>query len=112
MDFPVELYRVADVDENDVYTATKQFDKLAKSISDISSKTTADDWEKMAKTAADIADKGSLTADEKIDVSNGRGTVTGVKTGLYLVYAKPANSARFDTHLCRIWFRLLIMSLP
>ena len=49
----------------------------------------------MAKTAADIADKGSLTADEKIDVSNGRGTVTGVKTGLYLVYAKPANSARF-----------------
>ena len=95
MDFPVELYRVADVDENDVYTATKQFDELAKSISDISSKTTADDWEKMAKTAADIADKGSLTADEVIDVSNGRGNVTGVKTGLYLVYAKPANSARF-----------------
>ena len=77
------------------YTATKQFDELAKSISDISSKTTADDWEKMAKTAADIADKGSLTADEVIDVSNGRGNVTGVKTGLYLVYAKPANSARF-----------------
>ena len=51
-------YRVADVDENDVYTATKQFDELAKSISDVSSKTTADDWEKMAKTAADIADKG------------------------------------------------------
>ena len=95
VDFPVELYRVADVDENDVYTATKQFDELAKSISDISSKTTADDWEKMAKTAADIADKGSLTADEAIDVSNGRGNVTGVKTGLYLVYAKPANSARF-----------------
>ena len=95
MDFPVELYRVADVDENDVYTATKQFDELAKSISDISSKTTADDWEKMAKTAADIVDKGSLTADEAIDVSNGRGNVTGVKTGLYLVYAKPANSARF-----------------
>ncbi len=69
VDFPVELYRVADVDENDVYTATKQFDELAKSISDISSKTTADDWEKMAKTAADIADKGSLTADEVIDVS-------------------------------------------
>lgn len=44
--FPVELYRVADVDENDVYTATKQFDELAKSISDISSKTTADDWER------------------------------------------------------------------
>ena len=84
VDFPVELYRVADVDENDVYTATKQFDELAKSISDISSKTTADDWEKMAKTAADIADKGSLTADEVIDVSNGRGNVTGVKTGLYL----------------------------
>ena len=95
VDFPVELYRVADVDENDVYTATKQFDELAKSISDISSKTTADDWEKMAKTAADIADKGSLTADEVIDVSNGRGNVTGVKTGLYLVYAKPANSERF-----------------
>lgn len=46
VDFPVELYRVADVDENDVYTATKQFDELAKSISDISSKTTADDWER------------------------------------------------------------------
>ena len=95
VDFPVELYRVADVDENDVYTATKQFDELAKSISDVSSKTTADDWEKMAKTAADIADKGSLTADEVIDVSNGKGNVTGVKTGLYLVYAKPADSARF-----------------
>lgn len=36
-----------------------------------------------------------MTADEAIDVSNGRGNVTGVKTGLYLVYAKPANSARF-----------------
>lgn len=44
-----ELYRVADVDENDVYTATKQFAELAKSISDISSKTTADDWEKDGK---------------------------------------------------------------
>ena len=74
---------------------SKYSDELAKSISDISSKTTADDWEKMAKTTADIADKGSLTADEVIDVSNGRGNVTGVKTGLYLVYAKPANSARF-----------------
>lgn len=29
VDFLVELYRVADVDENDVYTATKQFDELA-----------------------------------------------------------------------------------
>ena len=46
VDFPVELYRVADVDENDVYTATKQFAELAKSISDISLKTTADDWER------------------------------------------------------------------
>ena len=47
------FYRVADVDENDVYTATKQFDELAKSISDISSKTTADDWETVSYTHLD-----------------------------------------------------------
>ena len=89
VDFPVELYRVADVDENDVYTSQRSSLMSWLNLYQISAvKTTADDWEKMAKTAADIADKGSLTADEVIDVSNGRGNVTGVKTGLYLVYAK------------------------
>lgn len=105
MDFPVELYRVADVDENDVYTATKQFDELAKSISDISSKTTADDWEKMAKTAADIADKGSLTADEKIDVSNGREPSQVLRRDCIWCMQSRLIRQDLDTHLCRIWFR-------
>lgn len=111
VDFPVELYRVADVDENDVYTATKQFDELAKSISDISSKTTADDWEKMAKTAADIADKGSLTADEVIDVSNGRETSQALRRDCIWCMQSRLIRQDLDTHLCLIWFRLLIMSL-
>mgnify|MGYP000057905260 CR=1 FL=1 len=102
VDFPVELYRVADVDENDVYTATKQFDELAKSISDISSKTTADDWEKMAKTAADIADKGSLTADEAIDVSNGRETSQALRRDCIWCMQSRLIRQDLDTHLCRI----------
>ena len=30
-----------------------------------------------------------------IEVKNGKGSVSGVKTGLYLVYTKPVNSAQY-----------------
>lgn len=92
VDFPVDLYRVADVDENDVYSAVDEFKDLTEAIDAIGSKTTADDWEQIAQKAAAIVDKSSLSPDETISVKNGKGTVSGVKTGLYLVYAKEAMS--------------------
>lgn len=95
VDFPVDLYRVADVDENDVYSAVDEFKDLKESIDAIGSKTTADDWEQIAQKAAGIVDESGISADETINVKNGKGSISGVKTGLYLVYAKEARSSRY-----------------
>ena len=107
VDFPVELYRVADVDENDVYTATKQFDKLAKSISDISSKTTADDWEKMAKTTGDsINHRGISRAMSKLKgtalIVEGAGSIQPMKVFCIEVGEKYKDELRYKL----IWDRL------
>ena len=77
VDFPVELYRVADVDENDVYTATKQFDELAKSIS------------QMEREPSQVLRRDCIWCMQSLLIQ-----------------------LDLDTHLCRIWFRLPITSLP
>ena len=95
VDFPVDLYRVAEVDKNGTYAVTDDYKELSGMVESIDSKTTADDYEKMAKSASEIVDKEGLSADKTIEVKNGKGSVSGVKTGLYLVYTKPVNSAQY-----------------
>ena len=87
---PVNLYKVASVDESGNYTVTDAFTGL-----DLSS-VSADDLDKAAATWAKRAEtaQGKLTDSEgnpvvepteTVTLQNGRGTATGLKTGLYLV---------------------------
>lgn len=79
---PVNLYKVASVDESGNYTATDAFSKL-----DLSS-VSADNLDAAAATLAErAAEAKKLLKDdtEPTTTTQGRGTATGLDTGLYLV---------------------------
>ncbi len=94
VDFEVELYKVASVDENDVYTALDDFSDIKDDLSNVGSKTTAEDWAKIGELAAGDVDEKQMTADAVVSVSDGKGKVE-VSTGLYLVYARPIETERY-----------------
>ena len=81
---PVNLYKVASVDESGNYTATDAFSKL-----DLSS-VSADNLDAAAATWAErAAEAKKLMKDDTepttTTLTQGRGTATGLDTGLYLV---------------------------
>lgn len=81
---PVNLYKVASVDESGNYTATDAFSKL-----DLSS-VSADNLDAAAATRAErAAEAKKLLKDDTepttTTLTQGRGTATGLDTGLYLV---------------------------
>lgn len=81
---PVNLYKVASVDESGNYTATDAFSKL-----DLSS-VSADNLDAAAATWAErAAEAKKLLKDDTepttTTLTRGRGTATGLDTGLYLV---------------------------
>ena len=82
---PVNLYKVASVDESGNYTATDAFSKL-----DLSS-VSADNLDAAAATWAErAAEAKKLLKDDTeptttVTLTQGRGTATGLNTGLYLV---------------------------
>lgn len=81
---PVNLYKVASVDESGNYTGTGAFSKL-----DLSS-VSADNLDTAAATWAErAAEAKKLLKDDTepttVTLTQGRGTATGLKTGLYLV---------------------------
>lgn len=81
---PVKLYKVASVDESGNYTATDAFSKL-----DLSS-VSADNLDAAAATWAErAAEAKKLLKDDTepttTTLTQGRGTATGLDTGLYLV---------------------------
>ena len=81
---PVNLYKVASVDESGNYTATDAFSKL-----DLSS-VSADNLDAAAATWAErAAEAKKLLKDDTepttTTLTQGRGTATGLNTGLYLV---------------------------
>ena len=94
--FPVELYKVADVNQDDIYTATAEFKDMAESFRGISSKTSTDDWEKMAKSALDIVNRDNLNSSAVINVSDGKGTVFNLSTGMYLVHTKEVKTDSYS----------------
>ena len=82
---PVNLYKVASVDVSGNYTATGTFAKL-----DLSS-VSADNLDTAAATWSErVAEAKKLLKDDTeptttVTLTQGRGTATGLKTGLYLV---------------------------
>lgn len=96
-DHPVEidLYRVASVDAGGRYTALDGYSSLQKDLSSVNAATAAQQWEEMAKAAQEIALSGTEAAavsgfEFRAGAEEAARTVSGLKTGLYLVAAKEA----------------------
>ena len=82
---PVNLYKVASVDVSGNYTATGTFAKLdLSSVSADNLDTAAATWSERAAEAKKLL-KDDTEPTTTVTLTQGRGTATGVKTGLYLV---------------------------
>lgn len=85
----VKLYKVADVALNGAYTATEAFDTI--DFSDVDSDTVAAVWEEKAALAKEIVDTTEVEC-KQAECEEGKATFAGLATGMYLVYAQPAES--------------------
>lgn len=94
----VQLYRVASVSAGGTYTVTDAFQGKENdlALSTVNGKTTAEEWQAKAETAAEVVEAGGLQAaaaqnilekDETAE-SGLKDTISGLSTGLYLVYVE------------------------
>lgn len=106
MNLPVEvhLYKVADIDAQGEYTAIGDFRQL--DFSGVDSNTTAEDWETLANEAKALVRPTTEKA-AVITLVNGKGTATGLSTGMYLVDAQQALSDSYQYD-----FNPYLISLP
>lgn len=82
---PVNLYKVASVDESGNYTGTGAFSKLdLSSVSADNLDTAAATWAERAAEAKKLL-KDNTESPTTVTLTQGRGTTTGLDTGLYLV---------------------------
>ena len=82
---PVNLYKVASVDESGNYTGTGAFSKLdLSSVSADNLDTAAATWAERAAEAKKLL-KDDTESPTTVTLTQGRGTATGLDTGLYLV---------------------------
>lgn len=82
---PVNLYKVASVDESGNYTGIGAFSKLdLSSVSADNLDTAAATWSERAAEAKKLL-KDDTEPTTTVTLTQGRGTATGLKTGLYLV---------------------------
>ena len=82
---PVNLYKVASVDESGNYTGIGAFSKLdLSSVSADNLDTAAATWAERAAEAKKLL-KDNTESPTTVTLTQGRGTATGLKTGLYLV---------------------------
>lgn len=82
---PVNLYKVASVDVSGNYTATGTFAKLDRSsVSADNLDTAAATWSERAAEAKKLL-KDDTEPTTTVTLTQGRGTATGLNTGLYLV---------------------------
>lgn len=102
----VHLYRVADIKETGAYTETKGFEELK--LDQISDKTTAEQWaEKAAKARELIESEVEPAAETAVTLENGKGKVSGLATGMYLIVADEVKSPYFTYS-----FKESLISLP
>lgn len=100
----VKLYRVADISADGSYKPVNEFSNM--DFSGVSSKTSAEDWTKLAETAASDL-KQKMEPDAVLHISKGSGRVSGLETGLYLVYAEDTMTAEYS-----YTFSPYLISLP
>lgn len=102
----VHLYRVADIKETGAYTETKGFEELK--LDQISDKTTAEQWAEKAAKARELIESGvEPAAETAVTLENGKGKVSGLATGMYLIVADEVKSPYFTYS-----FKESLISLP
>ncbi len=84
----IDLYKVASVEVTGDFKADAGYETLEEDLVALDDKTTAEDWATLSGAVKGLIDaEGSgLTPVDTFDTVNGSVTVTGLKTGLYLVY--------------------------
>lgn len=96
---PINLYRVADVEENGEYKVLPGYEDL--DLASINDKTTAEDWEKLAGKASELVENQSAVPDVEVQMQKPDGgdkstvTANDLSTGMYLVIAESVQSAAY-----------------
>lgn len=102
----VHLYRVADIKETGAYTEAKGFEELK--LDQISDKTTAEQWAEKAAKARELIKSGVKPAAETaVTLKDGKGKVSELATGMYLIVADEVKSSYFT-----YTFKESLISLP
>lgn len=102
---PVEMYKVADVDEAGGYTALNGYEKLE--LDKVNSETTAADWEAKAQAAAAVVEEMKAEPTAEGILEGGKGTIADLSVGMYLVVAQTAVSEQYEYQ-----FTPYLISLP
>ena len=106
LDVDINLYQVADMNENGTFTVVSGFEALA-GVEEITSATTAAEWEAFAVLAKETVDAGAVVPTATGTTSNGSYTFEGLNVGLYLVDAQTALSPTSE-----YTFNPVIVSVP
>ena len=79
IDFSVKLYKVADVNQNCLFTPTKDFEDLRDEIDSIDSDTTAEDWLKLAELSTNIITEKEISEYNIIEIKKGETIYIGIE---------------------------------
>lgn len=88
------LYRVAEIGRSGAFTARAAYADIQAALDGITAESTAADWEAVAAAAQKTAAAG--TADASVTLTGGKGSVTGLATGLYLILADPVQTDSYS----------------
>lgn len=105
LSIPVNLYKVADISETGSYTAVKGYESL--DFASVSSETTAAQWEQKAQMAQKIIEDEKKTLTDKGTIQNGKGKISDLSVGMYLVAAETTLSEEYEYK-----FTPYLLSLP
>ncbi len=84
------IYKVADVAADGTYTPTSAFESLT--VKDRVMK--QEEWEKLTDKSMELAE--GKAEDARIEITNGRGTITDLETGLYLVIPEAKTTELYE----------------
>lgn len=93
MVIPVDLYRVADVNEAGQYTELSGFEGIG--LDSISDATTTDEWLTMAETASEKLTDASVP-DAQVDITGGSAVVSDLPVGMYLIVPEETYNADYS----------------
>lgn len=97
LEIPVKLYRVAKVNEVGIYTAEEAFKHLK--LSDVSAKTTAEEWQEKAAEAVETVEEKQIPANQEVILNNSENPenkVENLPVGLYLVQTETVESLWYE----------------